>query len=846
MATGWNTFPIEFRGGLISNMSLLQQGINAVGSASTLQNYEVDKEGGYKKIRGFSKFTNFTIPGTGDTLGIKVVSNARIIAARKVDSATVTERQTATSTVNGATSSTTAVALDTNTATAIVNGAVSSGTALTLDRARTFTAVTGSSSLAGASATFNITNTNGTYTAAINAAGTGFKVSETVTVVGANLGGATSANNATVTVTSIGSSAATYTNPTQSSYSGSGSSATFNITKTGTTYTVAISAAGSGYAANQTIKVVGTQLNGATTANDATITITTVNGSGGITAATIAGTGLAEGPITGVSIAGTGVSFTGTITKGMLVTGTGISGDVVVKTVTNQNSLVLDRAVTIADNVVLTFNTNIKAGMFVTGTGISGTVTVASVTNQNSITLSSAQSLSDNTVLTFGDLVTADVNKTAYYYSTNTDWIFTAVSTNTGGGKVNQADFNFDGTDKVVFVDGTSYPSIYNISNNTQTNLTAASANINTDVLGAERVVIFKNTAFYAKGNKLLFTAPSTVDNFSVADGAGSINLAHNITGIVVFREQLIIFTTDTVSRLTGSSTADFRLQPITENIGCINGDTVQEIGGDIMYLAPDGLRLLSATDRIGDFALDVASDKIKEDASNFLSNSTAYCSTVIREKSQYRVFSYLTSRAESASDGLIATKMSAQGSDGIEWSTTKGIKASVVDSAYNITNATETVAFSNNNGYAYILNSGTTFDGTNIEAIFQSAFMPINDPQIRKTFYKAVLFIDPEGNIDLDFSVKYDFESLLRNDIRQPDTIEIKTATSPSVALFGGGALFNASGGVVFSSNLEKVYPVNITGSGDTIALRIADATSNPSYTLDTCVLEYKQNDRQ
>ena len=33
------------------------------------------------------------------------------------------------------------------------------------------------------------------------------------------------------------------------------------------------------------------------------------------------------------------------------------------------------------------------------------------------------------------------------------------------------------------------------------------------------------------------------------------------------------------------------------------------------MYLAPDGLRLLSATDRIGDFALDVASDKIFKDS---------------------------------------------------------------------------------------------------------------------------------------------------------------------------------------------------------------------------------------
>ena len=590
-------------------------------------------------------------------------------------------------------------------------------------------------------------------------------------------------------------------NPTQSSYSGSGSSATFNITKTGTTYTVAITAAGSGFTANETLKVVGTLLGGATTANDATITITTVNGSGGVTGATIAGTGLADavGAIGTISITGTGTDL-GTI----------------------------------------------RVGMHVTGSGIAGSVTVAAVTNQNNITLSSAQSLSDNTTLTFGDLAAADENKTAYYYSTGTDWVFTAVSTNTNGGKVNHAEFNFDGTDKIVFVDGTSYPSIYNISNNTQTNLTAASANINTDVLGAERVVIFKNTAFYTKENKLFFTAPSTVDNFAVADGAGTINLAHDTTGLVVFRDQLIVFTTDTVSRLTGSSSADFLLQPITENIGCIDGDTVQEVGGDIMYLAPDGLRLLSATDRIGDFALDIASDKIKEDASSFLSGVTSYSSIVFREKSQYRIFSYNTSIQSSSAKGLIATKKSSQGAEGIEWSTTKGIKANVIDSVYNLTNAAETVAFSGSDGYAYILNSGSTFDGSNIESIFQSAFMPINDPQIRKTFYKAVLFIDPEGTIDLDFDLKYDFESTTRNDTLQPSTIDITTPSSSLVSFFGGGTNFAASGGGTFGGILEKVYPVNVIGSGDTVALRITDTTSNPSFTLDTCVLEYKQNDRQ
>ena len=430
MATQWTTFPMEFKGGLISNLTPLQQGTNAVGSATILQNFESDREGGYSKLKGYDKFSTTKVPGGGEVLAMKVVSSGRVVTARKMDTATVTEYQTATSTVNGAVSSATAVSLDNNTATAIVNGAITSKTTVVVDRVRAFTGLTGTASATGASGTFDITNTNGTYTAAVNAAGTGYAVNETVTVVGANLGGATAANNATVTVSSIaptthttpantynGSAgtgltfnvtrtgavysvaivsagtggykvgetvtvagaalggattannatitvgsinnvAVTYTNPTQSAYSGSGSSATFNVIKTGTTYTVAITAAGSGYTASETIKVVGTQLNGATTANDATITITTVDGSGGITGATIAGTGLAEGtvataaitgtaintgPITGVTVAGTGASF-GTITKGMVVTGTGITGEVTVKTVTNQNSIILDTA----------------------------------------------------------------------------------------------------------------------------------------------------------------------------------------------------------------------------------------------------------------------------------------------------------------------------------------------------------------------------------------------------------------------------------------------------------------------------------------------------------------------
>ena len=65
MATNRETFPVEFKGGLITNLSPLQQGINMPGSAATLKNFEPSITGGYKRILGFSKFDPFVIPPYG-------------------------------------------------------------------------------------------------------------------------------------------------------------------------------------------------------------------------------------------------------------------------------------------------------------------------------------------------------------------------------------------------------------------------------------------------------------------------------------------------------------------------------------------------------------------------------------------------------------------------------------------------------------------------------------------------------------------------------------------------------------------------------------------------------------
>jgi len=61
----WQTYPVEFRGGLITNLSPLQQGINAPGSARILRNFEPSVEGGYRRIEGYDKYDSNIIPPYG-------------------------------------------------------------------------------------------------------------------------------------------------------------------------------------------------------------------------------------------------------------------------------------------------------------------------------------------------------------------------------------------------------------------------------------------------------------------------------------------------------------------------------------------------------------------------------------------------------------------------------------------------------------------------------------------------------------------------------------------------------------------------------------------------------------
>jgi hypothetical protein len=463
----------------------------------------------------------------------------------------------------------------------------------------------------------------------------------------------------------------------------------------------------------------------------------------------------------------------------------------------------VDGAVSASTTLVVDNNSGtIKAGMVITGTGIVGTVTVASLSDQNNLVMSSTQTISDTVTLTF-----------------------TEKSPTIGGsGKVRSLLFNFNGTDKVMFVDGVGKP--FTFDGTTFKQLTSAPS----DTAGANHVTKFKNHIFLAVGNTLIFSAPYDEEDFTAALGGGTIDLDAEITGLEVFREQLFAFTETSIYVVSGSTVADWLVRPVTQDIGCVARDTVQEIGGDVIFLSADGLRLLSATERNNDFGLGVISKPIQSELTELIIVNTSFTSIIIRPKSQYRLLGYNTDYSDDAARGVIMTQYSGQGGAEIAWAETRGINAYVSYSAY--VGAVEYIFFANDDGYVYRLEQANTFDGENIPATFTTPYLPINDPEVRKTVYKAALYIDPDGSFDMDMTTLFDFNEL---GIVQPGTTEFNNTTQ-TVSFYGRSEYGTAQ----YGGRLKFKFDANLTGSGFVVGFQFTSNSQDPPYSLDTLVLQY------
>ena len=437
----------------------------------------------------------------------------------------------------------------------------------------------------------------------------------------------------------------------------------------------------------------------------------------------------------------------------------------------------------------------------------------------------------------FNDKIIAGRGGTVSYGTTSGAW--TSLATSLGTTNTYDFDkFNFDGTSKIIVATGQAAAFTVNTSFTVDVINATGGGSAPTN---PKFVKSFANHIFYGgmsdSTHSIIFSGPFTEDDFDT--GAGEIKVGDVITGLKVFRNELFIFCQRKIYKLTGTSSSNFALAEVAKNVGTIAHHSIQELGGDLIFLAADGLRTVAGTERIGDVELGTISKQVQERI-----NEIAYdnvIATVVRKKSQYRLFYPKDAGLEGSSKGILAVIKTNPntGQLGFEYADIKGLKVSSCDSDY-ISNA-ETVIHGGYDGYIYLQESGNVFTTASstsaIDATYRSPDMTMGDAGIRKSMDRVNINWEPEGVVSSSLFVRYNYD-----DINTPQPSLITLESSGSGAYFGTGTF----GAAAYGQGDLPITRESIEGSGFAVALKITDTSTNAPFAIKGFQLEFTPGGRR
>jgi hypothetical protein len=324
-------------------------------------------------------------------------------------------------------------------------------------------------------------------------------------------------------------------------------------------------------------------------------------------------------------------------------------------------------------------------------------------------------------------------------------------------------------------------------------------------------------------------------DNFT-GSGAGSVTISDQVEGIKGFREDLIVFAENSIHKLVNiNDSSNIRIDPITENVGCLSGYSIQEIGGDLIFLAPDGLRTVAGTARIGDVELGTVSKEIQPLVTDLTESINSYIisSIVLREKSQYRLFYTDTTIQNSSQRGIIGTLRP----NGFQWSETRGIEVTEIGSGFD-QNGVEQYYHGDTDGYVHVHDSGNDFDGSTILARYATPDYDYGDLGTLKTLHYLKVSASAEGVVEPNVQVRFDYGS---TDIPQPpELFDLGIINPPS--LFGD-AIFNTN---VFGGAESPLVRVALQGSGHSNNFTIISEDTKAPYTINGLYINFVPSGRR
>tara|TARA_R110000751_G_scaffold35354_8_gene86983 strand:+ start:875 stop:2587 length:1713 start_codon:yes stop_codon:yes gene_type:complete len=424
---------------------------------------------------------------------------------------------------------------------------------------------------------------------------------------------------------------------------------------------------------------------------------------------------------------------------------------------------------------------------------------------------------------------TNSTNAVAHLNNASVEQYWTEIDTGrTNATKYSFFRYNLAGTETIVFADGANNASYYTAGNSV-TNISSTGAPSNPKI-----VTGFKNTFFFAgmssNPQELVFTAPYDVNDFTAANGAGSIRLESPITGLFPFRDNLFIFCEERIFKLAGNTIADFQLIPVSRAIGCVNGNTIREMGGDIIFLGRDGLRTIAGTANIGDVELGSISSVVQQLFTSYTDLSN-FESVVVPNKTQYRIFFSVDGQARESTNGVICHRTQ----QGYEFSETLGIQPSCTDATNN--SGSIYAIHGGFDGYVYRQEQGSTFDGVNIIGRYRSPDLTLGDAGLRKNFQRVIINYQPEGVVRSDLFLRYDYE-----DPKVPRPAAYPFDSTAVVALYG----LSVYGTATYGGQSQPLVRQSVEGSGFAIALRVVDNGTSEPYSIKGFQLEFDAASRR
>jgi len=457
-------------------------------------------------------------------------------------------------------------------------------------------------------------------------------------------------------------------------------------------------------------------------------------------------------------------------------------------------------------------------------------------------------------------------NYSFYYYTANIGWRkFTldhsVTRPMTANGltvnRIRHQQFNFGTGNTICFVDGVNPAIVFNGSKwkeiksshsggyHTSNNTAGGAQALNAPAL----VDVFENHLFLsgheATRAAIAHSAPNDAYTWTSAAGAGQIASGFDVVQIKPFRDNLFVFGSKNIKKITVNASNAFVLENVTSNIGCVARDSVLEIGGDLMFLSPDGFRPVAGTSRVGDIELETLSKPIQSTLVDLIKNEDmdALTGVVIRSKSQVRYFVTTTTGGSvvsaASSIGIIGGLTQSSGQIDWEFGQLLGIRASCTTSDYVGTE--EIILHGDHDGKVYRQENGTSFNGSNIISVYATPYLDFGETEQRKVIRKLNTFVRAEGPFEMNLAIDYDWGDY---NTSVPSTYTQTSAGAPTI-YSGRNINYNGSN-IVYGGASKPIMTSDIQGSGFAVrATFVTDGQSEP-FSIQGLVFEFSTAGRR